>query len=90
MSGTPFGMDFAENTRFYKHFHQFPSILEPPEPAREPPRASQIASRPDSAETSFLLRMMENIRFYKDFCDFHRSKDMPGAETKTGRGIERL
>ena len=77
MSGTPFGMDFAENTRFYKHFHQFPSILEPSEPAREPPRASQIASRPGSAETSFLLRMMENIRFYKGFCDFDGPSSTP-------------
>ena len=76
MSETPFGMDFAENTRFYKHFHQFPSILEPPEPARGPPKASQITSRPGPVGMAFWLRMMGNVMFYKGFC-MKRLENLP-------------
>ena len=77
MAGTPFGMDFAENTRFHKHFHPIPTISEPSEPARGPPRASQIASRPGSAGASFRLRIMENISFYKGFYDFDGPSSTP-------------
>ena len=66
-------MDLEENIRFYKHFHTFPSILEPPEPARGPPKASQITSRPGSVGMAFWLRMMGNVMFYKGFYDFEGS-----------------
>ena len=54
-----------------KHFHEIPIHLGALRacPTRRSPKASQIASRPGSAGTSFWPRLMGNLGGYNGFCD---------------------
>ena len=84
MTGSPYGMDFEGNTGFIRDFIISEPFRIPPSRPEGRPEGSQTAFRPGSAGVKFWPKIMRNVRFYKDFCDFWGSSQGPQINDTDG------